>query len=291
MIDCIGQSCPVCNRRFLEGDDVVVCPDCGSPHHRECYKELGMCAHHDQHGTDFTWKAVAPEPLPKSCPNCNTTNEHDAPFCKNCGMPMDAPIPLEIENEKGIVKAISAIEMFDQITSISDNEELDGIKVKDWKTYIGTAAPRYLFTFKRMDETGRKTSFCMSAMFFAPFYFLYRRMWLIGIIALLLEMVLSLPSTLLVLSELYNITVPIEQQTLILASNIFSFIMLAANACWALFAYYLYRLTAAKQIKRIKETAETPEEYNDVLKRKSGPCNIVIVVLVGLLVFALFSQL
>ncbi len=291
MIDCIGQSCPICNRRFLEGDDVVVCPDCGAPHHRDCYKEQGHCAHKELHGTDFSWKKTPPEPLPKSCPNCNSTNEPNAPFCKNCGMPMDTPVPVEIKSDKNFVEAISAIEMFDRITGISDNDELDGIKIKDWKTYIGTAAPRYLFTFKRMDETGKKISFCLSAMFFAPFYFLYRRMWLLGVVALIIEMIFSLPAAFLIVSELYNIAVPLEQDMLLILANISNFFMLAANAGWGLFAYYLYRKTAAKQIKRMREVSSDEKEFNDVLERRSGPCKAVLIAVVGLVVFTLFSQI
>ena len=32
-----GETCPVCNKVFQEDDDIVVCPDCGTPHHRKCY--------------------------------------------------------------------------------------------------------------------------------------------------------------------------------------------------------------------------------------------------------------
>lgn len=31
--------CPVCDKQFKKGDDVVVCPECGAPHHRECYEK------------------------------------------------------------------------------------------------------------------------------------------------------------------------------------------------------------------------------------------------------------
>ena len=34
-------TCPVCQKRFVLGDDVVVCPECGAPHHRECFEQNG----------------------------------------------------------------------------------------------------------------------------------------------------------------------------------------------------------------------------------------------------------
>lgn len=39
-----GKICPVCSGRFNDGDDIVVCPVCGTAHHRECYFKMGECA-------------------------------------------------------------------------------------------------------------------------------------------------------------------------------------------------------------------------------------------------------
>ena len=38
MADYKGNTCPVCKQKFKEADDIVVCPDCGTPYHRECWK-------------------------------------------------------------------------------------------------------------------------------------------------------------------------------------------------------------------------------------------------------------
>ena len=40
-----GIPCAACNKPFEDGDDIVVCPECGTPYHRACYKELGHCIH------------------------------------------------------------------------------------------------------------------------------------------------------------------------------------------------------------------------------------------------------
>ena len=42
-MDYIGEICPVCGKSFTADDDIVVCPDCGTPHHRECYKTENKC--------------------------------------------------------------------------------------------------------------------------------------------------------------------------------------------------------------------------------------------------------
>lgn len=51
-MDFTKYHCPVCNKSFTENDDVVVCPECGTPHHRECYKSQGKCFNENLHGTN-----------------------------------------------------------------------------------------------------------------------------------------------------------------------------------------------------------------------------------------------
>ena len=35
--------CFSCGEVFKDGDDIVVCPECGTPYHRECYLKEGKC--------------------------------------------------------------------------------------------------------------------------------------------------------------------------------------------------------------------------------------------------------
>ena len=41
MADYKGNTCPVCKQKFKEADDIVVCPDCGTPYHANAGK--GRC--------------------------------------------------------------------------------------------------------------------------------------------------------------------------------------------------------------------------------------------------------
>ena len=45
-----GCPCEGCGRPLALTDDIVVCPDCGAPYHRECYEKLGRCIHTPAHG-------------------------------------------------------------------------------------------------------------------------------------------------------------------------------------------------------------------------------------------------
>ncbi|MGN1051081.1 MAG: RING finger protein, partial [Acutalibacteraceae bacterium] len=48
-MDYIGYKCPVCEKNFHADDDIVVCPECGAPHHRSCYEQIGKCAFSEKH--------------------------------------------------------------------------------------------------------------------------------------------------------------------------------------------------------------------------------------------------
>ena len=56
MADYKGNTCPVCKQKFKEADDIVVCPDCGTPYHRECWKKVGVCVHQADHAAGFEWQ-------------------------------------------------------------------------------------------------------------------------------------------------------------------------------------------------------------------------------------------
>ena len=51
-MDLKNYFCPVCGNDFNEDDDVVFCPECGTPHHRSCWMENGKCINENLHGTE-----------------------------------------------------------------------------------------------------------------------------------------------------------------------------------------------------------------------------------------------
>ena len=88
-----GNKCPGCNNPFGEYDDIVVCPECGTPQHRECYEKENKCVNSANHSDDYRWQGVeAPalvsqereETIP--CPNCGFENKKGSEVCRNCGM-------------------------------------------------------------------------------------------------------------------------------------------------------------------------------------------------------------
>ena len=89
-----GNICNGCGQPFTDSDDVVVCPECGTPQHRECYEKENKCVCDHLHGEDYAWQGMVKKeaPLPEektetiACPNCGYENPKGSPMCKQCGM-------------------------------------------------------------------------------------------------------------------------------------------------------------------------------------------------------------
>lgn len=91
-----GQICDGCGKVFTENDDVVVCPECATPQHRECYNQNRTCVNSHRHGEGFTWTSPdgknpvtekKEEPVKTiPCPNCGYNNPQGSESCKQCSM-------------------------------------------------------------------------------------------------------------------------------------------------------------------------------------------------------------
>lgn len=91
-----GQICDGCGRIIEEDDDIVVCPECATPQHRECYNKNNTCVNSHKHSDEFTWEAsggVNPVTAEKKepvktipCPNCGYGNPEGSESCKQCSM-------------------------------------------------------------------------------------------------------------------------------------------------------------------------------------------------------------
>ena len=94
--------CPICGIDFTDEDDVVVCPDCGTPHHRECWIKTGHCANEMLHGTEdsleCTYKKASSETevIPEIVTDNNSGEYNSEPRPNN---PFDAGFGFNNQNE------------------------------------------------------------------------------------------------------------------------------------------------------------------------------------------------
>ncbi len=209
------KECPVCSKVFHEGDDVVVCPKCGAPYHRECYKEKGKCIFVDLHQSKQSWQEVYDKTPPKTekeeemtaCPTCGEKNPKNALICQKCGNFLSGShvrFPFD-ENEKGEgfspenlpegwMFAGNPFALFiDPMGGVAKDEDFDGVSGSELARYVKTNTPYYMPVFKKIKDT-RKGRFNFAAFFFFGGWYLYRKQYWKGAILSLFYFALVLVS-------------------------------------------------------------------------------------------------
>lgn len=287
----IGEKCPVCHKDFTGDDDVVVCPECGSPHHRECYKLENKCAYEDRHGTGYKWHSDASEKNNSgtgeamiSCPVCHSSNKASAEICTRCGSRL---CPNSQEN--GRTEQGNAYGQFqgnggayqgayrngdgrtDMDTVLSylgfdPNEDMGGgSTLKDVSSFVGNNTLYYIPIFKRMKDLGTKISFNLSCLIFPNLYFANRKMWFWAIIVTVLEIICSLPSILAYMADMINEGVfsmagtevivnfvSNHENDLLYFGNIFGIAFWGVKIICCIFGNWLYYRFSLNSLKKLK---------------------------------------
>lgn len=273
-----GCPCEGCAKPLTLHDDIVVCPDCGAPYHRTCYKQLGQCLHANAHAAGYEWKFPYQDSELRSCPSCGESTLRSEANCRCCGavLPPESarqPEPNPGEDAAGFDYE-SLYRKFEQTvtdplhrnlrTVFGKDELIDEIPSQDWMDYIGSAAPAYLADYCRMQLQHTKVSMSFSALLFGPFYFFYRKAWKPAFAFLAAELLLTLPS-LISLMQLTNspFAPAISDAALLLLSRVMTFLSFALMLGRGLYGKWLYRRSAAAQIKRIRN------EFPDASKRRA----------------------
>lgn len=302
MYDFTGCECAICHQRFKLDSDIVVCPDCGTPYHRDCYHSLGYCKHRDAHSEDFAWQP--PEQITRSnmlaCPRCGTENEKTDEYCKLCGLSLvTLEDPTQQQSKRTVPptqnpKQAAAFEMLKNGLPpygkpLNQNETFEDVPVAEWISYIGTASPTYLSTFQQMKLLKRKYSFSFSAMLFGPLYFFYRKAWDIALLFTAIAVVLNIPTFLAILVYSESTYAPaISENALDIISQVSVVLSWVVMMLRGLYGTYLYKMSSAKTIKKIKAKAKSAKE-KAVLLQMYGGTSFAAVFLVLAAVFMLAS--
>ena len=220
-----GCNCVHCNNTFTENDDAVVCPVCGSPHHRECWNENGECANSALHGEGFSWvfpeelkPKAQPKPVPEAigtnytfkngesaivCPHCNALNYGNDAFCMKCRKPLfgnENPVPPVNSNQHENLHPMTgapitdenSYEYFQQFGGVRPDIMIDSIPVIEYSDFIGHAkSGRYIRRFLSMERFGKKISVSIPALILGPIWYFYRKMFKEGLLFLLAMLLIT----------------------------------------------------------------------------------------------------
>ncbi|MCL2633036.1 MAG: hypothetical protein FWD34_00820 [Oscillospiraceae bacterium] len=236
MLKFIGEQCPVCDERFVEKSDVVVCPDCGTPHHRSCYAETNKCAMLSRHESDYEFKSSI----------VNIVTALDAIEVGDVHLDVP-PAPLPEEENK-------------------EEKDIFGVSGEELSVYM--EIPKDSYAYKKKIEEIKPISINIFAGLFAPFYQFYKGMRLFGF--------LLLAPMFLVYSPEMFLQFEIEQPHRILmslfgtpenAETFASFFTTGVSVLLILFNDYIYVWFCANKIKKIRAAyPEGGSEYMEVLR-------------------------
>ena len=186
-----GRKCVVCSAYLFEDDDIIVCPECGAPHHRDCWNSIGRCRLEELHGTEQQYKyepeeekseqeTAAPEEKKASfCRGCGAELERDARFCPYCNLPV-------AETPQGIPFAPGVSYQF------NPEEELeDGVTMGDAAKAVAVNGYRYIPKFKEF-KNGKKTSWNWAAFIWPHGWHAFRKMYALSAIFAVLIVVATL---------------------------------------------------------------------------------------------------
>lgn len=287
-----GATCPVCQRRFVDGDDIVVCPDCGTPHHRACWAVEQKCANEALHAENYTF------PLPdqnQRCPQCGTPFSEGEKHCGNCGAALEKPqLTLEQMVPEATVLSAPGAPVQVMVHSPGGTAQIDGIPLQDWVTYIGPSAGYYLFHFARMDATGTKLGFTPTALFFPALFFFFRKMWFVGFLSMVTNALLNAPQFFIAMRDAGYVIPPLAQQYMPLLTQLagpFSVANMVLHMLWAVFAVYLYRRHATQKLRQLRSAHPAEGDYQQALVRAAGPSKEAMLLFAAMIGVFLLVQL
>lgn len=293
-------SCALCHAYLFPEDDVVYCPECGAPHHRECYAHTGHCALEELHGTDRQYDRLKEKKERESreetenaahgeaeglitCGMCREKYDFSLSACPKCGAPNVARMGGSFVN-------------FDFLGGVPADYDIgEGVTADEAKRFVAANTPRYIPKFAVLNRKN-KISWNWMAFLFPSGWMLSRKMYKNGIIAGLLTVTASL-LYLPMIRAINNLGFADGQASAQLMEGIYSnlpnigtAVMLASLAGFlvntvirfasALFGDYLYKGHTVAAIKEIRaESTDADFDY-----RKKGGVNIFMFFIGGMAV-------
>lgn len=295
-----GSQCIICQNTFGDDDDIVVCPECGTPYHRSCYASEGKCINSVLHAVGGSWQAQQEEIRRKlggkPCKSCGFMNEPDAAVCASCGTSLTdeeeqarSTVRIPLPGGKHVY-----FDAADPCCGASPEEPIEEERLGDVASYVGRNTLYYIPLFRRFRDTGKKISLNLTCILFPYLYFAYRKMWPMAIISAVISIVCGLPYSMLnmlttltskeyneMLSQLYG-----EQQvhifdglTAFLQTNeaflqslgiplyLFS---LGIRVVFCLLANYMYYRHVLGGVEKIRRMAPTQHVRSALLQSEGG---------------------
>lgn len=197
--------CPVCNKQFSNYDDIVVCPECGAPHHRECYEAENHCFYLDKHCEGFDFRKLTGDKSEsgdvKFCSFCKSTNPSDSRYCNHCGLAFPDDDSTKSakgsfdsdsgrraygesdDNQKDVYdQNLNSTFVIDPMGGVSPEDEVgDNITAGEAAKFVKSNTPFYSRLFSNIRKFNR-SRFSFAGFLFSCVWVMYRKMYKIGMV-------------------------------------------------------------------------------------------------------------
>lgn len=278
----VGHKCIVCELEFKAEDDVVVCPECGTPYHRSCYMSSGECVNKELHESGESWNSSREKgnnedsgPEPKKCPYCEFVNKPHCIICERCGSPLvdelkrnmygqgDTQTDGNLNSGQGNDTRGQrfTFDYADKYCGFDPEEEFEAVKLKEISEFVNKNQIYYLPIFKKIKDTGKKISLNVISFFFPEIYFANRKMWFWSVLSIIISLALSFPNMLYMLAyeRMIGTTIAgidLESVKFDLIYSISSYAALIFKVLMLMFANYIYYRHTLNKIRRKKAVDE-----------------------------------
>ena len=270
-------SCVVCKAYLFEEDDVVHCPVCGAPHHRECYNKIGKCAMEEFHGTENEYKKPEivieeTESETVTCSICGEKYKREEPKCPKCSAPQ--------------FSKIGSFHVFDFLGGIPEDFKIeDDITANEVKKFVMANTHRYVPKFASLNKSN-KASWNWLAFLFPACWFISRKMYKGGIILGLLTIIstfFSYPLSNILASSMPSGTyaetmqwmmekMPEIDSNVLIFAALGSILLLTLRIICGVLGDWFYKKHTVKTIREIKKNSQDIDfDY-----RKKGGVNTLL---------------
>lgn len=299
MPDYKKYKCPVCNKQFKDGDDIVVCPECGTPHHRECYKLTGHCVNQGLHKSGYSFIDSEKEKL-KVEEQKETAKSFEGEYSGDYYYSPDDDFVAQAKKEVQEKKQASTDSDntdggFFSIPTIQVDESfykmrgtIDGLNISDIAATVRTNVSRFIQIFKKQSKTKKKAGWNWAAFFFGSFYLLFRKMYKQGVAFFCLAMTSIIAGEAFILKFAPKYVSAVQDFVTQYASNpsgistadaqkllttsdainaqkivyIILAVMLLLRIIEAIFADYFYKGTVASIIKKVTQQLDEGASFS-----------------------------
>ena len=246
-----NEKCAACGMKFFDDADIVVCPECGTPYHRECWERIGACVHSAEHGS-YEWKGENQE-LREHLENIESAENQ------------------KHENTNDGFEIIH-VDSYDEYREIMDKklleqqkdfDAIDGVTAQELLKFIGKNGYYYLPVFKDIRKNNKSLKLNFAAFLMFPMHCFYRKMNLFGVVMMTL---LFLTTEAKILLGHFAEQLGISDHMLMTAYIIATALSLAIDIFVLMFFNYFYFKSCIKRINAIKHHY-SDENYDRILAR------------------------